>query len=105
MSAPAWTKGPWEAEMFPTTQGYPIRGGTMPLRKGDRVLAVAMDQGSAPAGESKANARLIAAAPDLYEALAALQLQALQSPDLLKTEWGMEALDKTSAALAKAGAA
>ena len=50
----------------------------------------------------RANARLIAACPDLLEALKALQLQALQSPDLLKTEWGQEALEVARAAIAKA---
>jgi len=52
--------------------------------------------------ERAANARLIAAAPELLEALQALQLQALQSPDLRRTEWGQEALAMTAAAIAKA---
>lgn len=52
--------------------------------------------------EDWANARLIAAAPELLDALKALQLQALQSPDLLATEWGQEALSLTKAALNKA---
>lgn len=39
---------------------------------------------------------------DLLAALKALQLQALQSPDLLSTEWGQEALALTQAAIAKA---
>jgi len=51
---------------------------------------------------SEDDARLIASAPDLLEALKALQLQALQSPDLRRTDWGREALEKTRAAIAKA---
>lgn len=50
-----------------------------------------------------ANARLIAAAPDLYEALSALRLQALQSSvNSPANEWGMEALALANAAIAKA---
>lgn len=94
------TPGPWEAEMFPTTQGYPIRGGTMPLRKGDRVIAVAMDQGSAPAGESAANARLISAAPDLVESLDWAMRQIDHS--LVETPEALAAYDAAKAALSKA---
>ncbi len=49
-----------------------------------------------------ADARLIAAAPEIFSALQALELQALQSPDLLATEWGQEALAAARAAIAKA---
>lgn len=39
---------------------------------------------------------------ELLTALEALQRQALQSPDLIETEWGQEALGLTRAAIAKA---
>lgn len=55
-----------------------------------------------PAAETAANGALYAAAPDLAEALEALQRQALQSPDLRATEWGQEALEMARAALKKA---
>ncbi len=45
---------------------------------------------------------LNAAAPDLLAALKALERQALQSPDLIKTEWGRESLAQARAAIAKA---
>lgn len=53
--------------------------------------------------ECKANAALIAAAPDLLTALKALRIQALQSSVAdPANEWGREALALTSAAIAKA---
>ena len=42
---------------------------------------------------------------DAVEALRSLQKQALQSPDLLATEWGQEALAVTKGALARLGGA
>lgn len=39
---------------------------------------------------------------NLLAALKTLQRQALQSPDLVKTEWGQEALEQARAAIAKA---
>ena len=48
-----------------------------------------------------ANARLIAAAPDLLEALKTLQRQALQG-NVRGDEWMDEALELTRAAIAKA---
>ena len=42
---------------------------------------------------------------DVVDALRSLQKQALQSPDLLATEWGQEALAVTKAALARLGGA
>lgn len=50
----------------------------------------------------QSDARLISAAPELLEALLKLRMQALQSPDLLNTKWGQEALDYAHAAIAKA---
>ena len=39
----------------------------------------------------------------LFEALRLLQVQALQSPDLMRTEWGQEALEETQAVIEKYG--
>ena len=51
----------------------------------------------------EADARLIAAAPDLLAALKALELQALQSNvNSPSNEWGREALDLARAAIEKA---
>ncbi|PCI53851.1 MAG: hypothetical protein COB36_11470 [Alphaproteobacteria bacterium] len=50
----------------------------------------------------KANAHLIAAAPELYHALKLLQTQALQSTVMDGNDWGREALEYTQLALAKA---
>lgn len=55
---------------------------------------------SPPLAEAIANAHLIAAAPDLLEALKACQLQLLQSGD--HHEYAQEALELSYAALAKA---
>jgi hypothetical protein len=56
-----------------------------------------------PSPMREANARLIAAAPELYEALKALQLQALQSNvNEPSNEWGRDALAQARGALAKA---
>lgn len=56
--------------------------------------------------EAEANARLIAAAPDMLEALKALRLQALQSNvNSAANEWGLEALAMANAAIAKASGA
>jgi len=54
------------------------------------------------AEEALAYAHLFRAAPDLLAALKKLQLQALQSPDLLSTEWGQEALELTRTAITRA---
>jgi hypothetical protein len=67
----------------------------------DLVVAEVSDDGH-DEDECEANAHLIAAAPDLLAALKALQIQAMQSPDLLRTVWGQEALERASAAIARA---
>lgn len=54
-------------------------------------------------GFTPADANLIAAAPDLLEALKALRLQSLQSDvNSPSNEWGREALGLANAAIAKA---
>ncbi len=58
-----------------------------------------------PNAMDEANASLIAAAPELLEALKALRIQALQSTvNDRANEWGMEALGLAHAAIAKAEA-
>ena len=82
------TKGPWNAK------GYSIWG---PKSKETKIGLVANTMSSYPAPECEANARLIAASPDLYEALkvCAFLIEAydgLDSPEF----------KQASAALAKA---
>lgn len=48
-----------------------------------------------------ADAQLISAAPDLFEALQALELQALHG-DVNRNEWGRDALAQARAAITKA---
>lgn len=88
------TPGPWRVE--PDSSHF---DSLTTIANGSARVAEAAGRTLA---ECEANAHLIAAAPDLLEALKKLQLQALQSPDLLRTEWGMQALDAARAALAKA---
>jgi hypothetical protein len=67
------------------------------------VARIQFDNRTEELGESNlSDARLIAAAPELLEALEKLRMQALQSPDLRHTEWGQEALNFANAAIAKA---
>lgn len=69
----AWTPGPWLADIHRTGQ----RGGRTyaHIWGGGKVQIGAVILGAEGASqvEGRANARLIAAAPDLYEALAALE--------------------------------
>jgi hypothetical protein len=69
------TPSPWELDSaFPDIDGYKILGGSLAFRKGKRIIAVVRNQGSRPIIEdSLADARLIAAAPEMYEALKAYE--------------------------------
>lgn len=90
------TAGPWEAHTFMVKGGEKMR---------DTIchVGVSTSLGPSRSNESVANARLIAAAPDLLKALEALRLQALQSSvNDRSNEWGMEALGLANAAIAKA---
>jgi len=59
----AWTPGPWEVDGLYVTAGDPSTGATIAdCWKSSRLSHV----------EKKANARLIAAAPELFEAASAL---------------------------------
>jgi hypothetical protein len=70
---------------------------------GNPVCVFGTAEGSGTLFENEADYSLIAAAPDLLEALKALQLQALQSDvNHPSNEWGMEALALAHAAIAKA---
>lgn len=90
----AFTPGPWEY----------LDIGEICAGDDFNVTIALMNDGTSSAGvyEVEANARLIAAAPDLLSALEKLRTQALQSPDLLNTKWGQEALNYSHAAIAKA---
>lgn len=100
MSGAKHTPGPWAvaarkwqiATQGPATEWL----ATMPHSASDGF-------GLTDVGEIAANARLIAAAPDLLAALKALQLQALQSSvNDPSNEWGQEALAMTRAAISRA---
>ena len=68
----AHTPGPWAVQEVGASRGLP-RGGYR-VRQGGTVYDVALidNDGSADSAELKANARLIASAPDLLAALRAL---------------------------------
>jgi hypothetical protein len=105
MAEQAHTAGPWVARYCTNDAEWevvvldPSQTWNEPH---DRCWYVATVMDSAGGGSAEANARLTAAAPDLLVALRALQIQALQSPDLCGTEWGQAALGLTRAAIAKA---
>jgi hypothetical protein len=103
MSEPKWTPGPWEV-VEPTAIDY-----RAPLVYGaDRQSLVAGAESGGPiravsASEARANARLIAAAPELYQALSAL----LRHFERKFVGWPatvgeVDARNRTIAALAKA---
>jgi hypothetical protein len=70
--------------------------GNSPCMCGDEECRVWLEHGYSASEDA---AHRIAGQAELVAALRALQLQALQSPDLLATEWGQEALALTKAAL------
>lgn len=64
-----WTEGPWEAREVRTQVGRAFRiGAGEMLEAGKGCCIVYDDYCGNPDNERAANARLIAAAPDLYEA-------------------------------------
>lgn len=70
---PKWTPGPWEIEQ-PQNFALQIVHGDFPTRHQD-VAQIPLDQADeydTPEQEARANARLIAAAPDMAEALESL---------------------------------
>lgn len=107
----AFTPGPWTA-CFATYDGKPIgfhitaspHGSTMPLAECRwPINDVALPRSS----EIEANGRLIAAAPDMYEALdmALMLLQVMSAPDIGGSLCGSArgVAERARAALVKAG--
>ena len=90
------TLGPWNIEN-PWESDFSVIA-----RVGGKIIAKT-DNGVIDIGEAEANAHLIVAAPDLLEALKALQHQALQSElNSPAHEWGTEALGLARIAISKA---
>jgi hypothetical protein len=97
-----WTPGPWVVEGTASA--------TVAARHdGAAEIAEVIATGSMTHGERRANARLIAAAPDLYAALAALAAEVETIPDAMariapEVRVGRDnpALDRARAALARA---
>lgn len=96
------TPGPWEWDDDAIFSSEPIdfeshapwlcaKGITTPVLRGEIMCS------------DPANARLIAAAPDLLEALILLQHEMIESGNARSTDYGWKpAIEKTSAAIAKA---
>lgn len=101
MNEPRWTPGPW---LFQPIADH-HRGWVKSVCKGWPERIVARPEGQETADERKANAHLIAAAPELYRALEEL-LAASLTETLLKESAGRRAFarDAARAALAKARA-
>ena len=95
---PNFTQRPWHTELGEIHEVRDAEGG--------RICILTQLRGRHGLGgrradeESLANARLIAAAPELYEALKACRLQMLQSNN--DSEYAQEANELASAAIAKA---
>ncbi len=108
MSAPTFTTGPWEYG-FPTLNGQEIREADCQVSAQGALIANVSHGAIYPAEphgsqQREANARLIAAAPELYEALDALSL--VVGLTAFKHEGQraplQDAVDAARAALAKA---
>jgi len=95
------TPGPWETKPEECDKPYiRIRGTRLGSRYkvANAITPVYDGVGAREAEETRANARLIAAAPELLEALRGL----MKLDEDLCSEGAIEALDKARAAIAKA---
>lgn len=90
MSQNKHTPGPWDSDMFPDTEGYKIRSA-------GRVIAIVKSRDSDLAMQPQMNKALIAAAPELLEALELL----IAETDPLRLNAG-EPWCRVRAAIAKA---
>lgn len=94
MSETRWTKGPWAAKLIRGSYKRPAI-----VKAGDKIVAACggdqLNPDAPSIGEAAANATLIAAAPELYEALKALYEE--DERDIPRSIWGA-----AEAALAKA---
>lgn len=73
MKAAKFTPGPWESKEVPTQCGRAFRiGAGAMLEPGPKGCCIIYDDYGCGSNERKANAQLISAAPDLYEALRAI---------------------------------
>jgi hypothetical protein len=97
-----WTKGPWRYE--PMTDIYAIRPGQTGYLIASTCASIGYGGPEPFMGEAEADARLIAAAPDLAEALRKA-VRVLEDPNSETTdrEWD-GVIAQARAALAKAGA-
>jgi hypothetical protein len=87
-----WTKGPWHVS----------RGNGVDTNQGKQVCRAPIGYERTIVGRNwKANAHLIAAAPDLYEALESLLDDLKMTPEINLDGWGIDT-KQARAALAKA---
>lgn len=102
MSAPrgGFTPGPWVVAEDDASN-RPARGTRVVVRATDDTEFVLADCGAANNERGRANARLIAAAPDLYEALRAMVLNGEAHADCSRSLPSLP-LARARAALAKA---
>lgn len=95
------TPGPWQFDEIATTCGRAFRiGAGEMLKAGKGCCIIYDDYHGNPENERKANARLIAAAPELYEALKAVY--AWQESDGDDEDEAEAARGKVITAIAKA---
>jgi hypothetical protein len=98
-----WTNGPWSvhntADVFTALGAINSEGTSAPSNDGWHIADC--DMGGLCLDEVRANAHLIAAAPDLYEALESLLDDLKMTPEINLDGWGIET-NQARAALAKA---
>ncbi|KKL88948.1 hypothetical protein LCGC14_1919590 [marine sediment metagenome] len=96
-----YTEGPWTIE---TPCGFPYSGlYVVPVARKDFPCYITQIRQLREREESEANARLIAAAPDLYKACEKNRMYLAKLKDMGRLHAdGIMALEKTNAALAEA---